>query len=368
MRKLPEDNNDAENGTPNRRKRKSKPGFALAMLLARKIKVRLTFPAAFPTETSTMIKTKKQIWTTLCGKDRKREMWEVAGFFRVAESLMERLLRKEDLPRKKFKELFITQDASDKSMFPNESMNITDMDESALEAEVVEPMFRLGGVDCFRNENPEERMADHSFLISNGLRSKPMLLVNLMLPWANILVYFELPGWFTDFDNLAEKDEDAEDVKAVKRFLSGDTEYQKKRLVILPVVVSAPRAIMLFVPKKKEMTIRCRSIPTNFVKHPRKELADGSELCPCLELEIDIRNTFSRMTSMVRGYFKSGALDGAFVISEPTDPPTDNVEPTACLGFFQLNRIDVDRCPYLPERDRMSIGEESRDTIPKHSE
>lgn len=50
----------------------------------------------------------------------------------------------------------------------------------------------------------------------NGLRDKPSCVVNLMTQWANISIYFELPEWLKDWDNIVEDEDDPDDVKALK--------------------------------------------------------------------------------------------------------------------------------------------------------
>jgi hypothetical protein len=51
----------------------------------------------------------------------------------------------------------------------------------------------------------------------NGLRVVPTLLVNMMTQWGCLLIYFEMPVWVKDFTtSLLEKEDDADDVKALK--------------------------------------------------------------------------------------------------------------------------------------------------------
>lgn len=53
----------------------------------------------------------------------------------------------------------------------------------------------------------------------NGLRDTPSFVVNVMTQWANILIYFELPSWIKNWDNIAEEADDHDDVKALKVIL-----------------------------------------------------------------------------------------------------------------------------------------------------
>lgn len=44
----------------------------------------------------------------------------------------------------------------------------------------------------------------------------PSFVVNILTQWANILIYFQMPEWVRDWDNLLEHDDDPDDVKALK--------------------------------------------------------------------------------------------------------------------------------------------------------
>jgi hypothetical protein len=43
-----------------------------------------------------------------------------------------------------------------------------------------------------------------------------MMVLNAIMPWANIVLYMEMPEWVTDFDNIELQDSDPEDVKCFK--------------------------------------------------------------------------------------------------------------------------------------------------------
>ncbi len=38
----------------------------------------------------------------------------------------------------------------------------------------------------------------------------------MMTQYANILIYFEMPSWVKDWDNIVEEEDDPDDVKALK--------------------------------------------------------------------------------------------------------------------------------------------------------
>ena len=60
-------------------------------------------------------------------------------------------------------------------------------------------------------------------------------MINILTVFGNIVVYFKLPDWVQDFDkSLIENEDDFPSIKALKRFLSGDDEYRKKVLKVMP--------------------------------------------------------------------------------------------------------------------------------------
>lgn len=132
-------------------------------------------------------------------------------------SLMNNLLRNQKLPHVRRSSL-IAQDGVAKSA-PPVDMGTFDMPKPAsLNDFVVNPLFRLRGMDVFtaNGGDPEANIADHPWLIQNGLRDKPTFVVNAMVQWGNIVLYFEMPEWVRDWDSIMEKDNDPDDVKALK--------------------------------------------------------------------------------------------------------------------------------------------------------
>jgi len=63
-----------------------------------------------------------------------------------------------------------------------------------------------------------EGLFAHGFASSlrNGLRDTPSFVVNIMSQWANILIYFQMPSWIKDWNNIVEEEGDPDDVKALK--------------------------------------------------------------------------------------------------------------------------------------------------------
>ena len=163
-------------------------------------------------------------WSTLT--HQTREAWETVGFVKVADPLMQRLLKNSDYARKPLKDVVAVQDGDgngpddragdDSTCGKIGAFDISRYDASTLENDVVAPCMTLRGMDIFLTDDPEDNLSSHPFLLKQGLRKKPTVLVNIIVQWANILVYFQLPDWFTDFDDIFEADDDANDVRAMK--------------------------------------------------------------------------------------------------------------------------------------------------------
>ena len=104
------------------------------------------------------------------------------------------------------------------------------------------------------------------------------------------------------------------------------------------------------------MTVQGSILPTKWIKHAAKTSPDGSTLHPCLELEVDIvsNSTLRSLGGMLRKYIKGISLDLAVIIAKPT--PNDPDEPSACVGLWRFDHIDVNRCPQLPSRSSSSLA------------
>jgi hypothetical protein len=81
---------------------------------------------------------------------------------------------------------------------------------------VVEPLLNLRGMDVFLTDDPEPECSNHPFLLEQGLRDYPTFTLNILSQWGNILIYFTLPNWVCNFEDIQEEDNDPDDVKALK--------------------------------------------------------------------------------------------------------------------------------------------------------
>jgi hypothetical protein len=65
-------------------------------------------------------------------------------------------------------------------------------------------------------------------------------------------------------------------------------------------------------------------------------------------------STLRSVSGMLRKYIQAISLDIAVIIAKPT--PNDPDEPSACVGLWRFDHIDVDRCPPLPSRSSNSFA------------
>ena len=86
----------------------------------------------------------------------------------------------------------------------------------SLDEFVVVPVLKLRGMDIFLTDEAESDMSTHPYLIQKGLRDRPMLVLNGLTHFANLLVYFELPEWVTSWDNIVEQENDPPETVALK--------------------------------------------------------------------------------------------------------------------------------------------------------
>ena len=191
----------------------------------------------------------------------------------------------------------------------------------------------------------------NSFLQRCGLRDTPTLVCNLMMPFGNMTAYFKLPDWFDDWSNIPEeKEDDPEDVKALKRFFLGDDEYRKARAKVVPFVVDGPLAIRLIKPAPMEVHIDGPRHPNTWTTVPKRvDPATGEVQHAIMELDVDLFSSkaIRKIINIIRPHLQSITIDVAIIISKPH--PEDADEPFACVGLWRIEKVDFEQCAVFPE-------------------
>ncbi|KAG7352460.1 DUF1336 domain containing protein [Nitzschia inconspicua] len=224
--------------------------------------------------------------------------------------------------------------------------------------EVSTPLCSIRGLDFFRTDAADPDMITHPYLIQNGLRSFPTFFINFLTMYGNILVYFKLPDWVTDWgQSLVEREGDPADVIALKRFLKGDDKYKIKCFKVMPELVNGPLAVKLLAPHN-------RAFPLNFqgfTSTTYAQEAPTKDQCPAMSLTVDLISN-STIRSMV-GIFKRNmhrmTVDFACIID-----PGEEDGPTCVLGLWRMDHLVDGDFPDLPDRyDEGGGNPEKTDSI-----
>ena len=339
---------------------------------------------ATSTSTPSLAEIPGDIWTTLEDATRRTKAymhWEKHVCDKPTEALMHRLLQYDDFRTKTVTssaaahqhsatsmeiqasievDLDGTEDAYDARM-KTERLGLVDTGNdraSVLQTKIeVDPLFKLRGMDVFRADGiPEERVWRQPILEQNGLRDVPTFIVNLMLPGANLVVYFQMPSWIKKFEDIVEEDDDAEDTKAFKRFLRGTDQYRNKRWKILPCLVDGPYIIKVMAPAEKEVTIAGGRVGATWHKYDESvDHQSGKKRAALLEVDcVLISNPGVRkICNIVLGQVKNVRIDCAMIVEKPY--LSEEKEPAACLGLWRMDKVDMNDSPLVPQKEEEQL-------------
>jgi len=233
----------------------------------------------------------------------------------------------------------------------------------------VEPLCKFRGMDMFVGDFPEKEIWKQPMLLKNGLRDTATVIGNMMLPTGNLVSYLQMPDWFDDWDNIPEETEDdPPDIKAFKRFFTGDLEYQRRRAKIIPMVVKAPYVVKMIAPNPSEMTMHTPRHPVS-VKKVNKVVdpATGETTAAAvMELGVDFYTSaaIGRIINVVMPHLGKITVDVAMVIHPPWEAEGEEVnEPSACIGVWRIDQVDFLSCAQLPEKPIEMVEEEIKDIM-----
>jgi len=203
----------------------------------------------------------------------------------------------------------------------------------------------------------------------NGLRDAATIIGNLMLPHGNLTSYLQMPDWFDDWDNIPEEmEDDPPDVKALKRFFSGDLEYQRKRAKIVPMVVKAPYVVKIIAPNACEMTMHTPRHPVNIKKVNKVVDPSTGETSAAALMEVCVdfytSAAIGRIINIVMPHLGSITIDVALVIAPPWGAEgAEANEPSACIGVWRIDKVDFMSCAQLPEQPMKVVEEEIKEIM-----
>ena len=227
----------------------------------------------------------------------------------------------------------------------------------------------------------------NKYLIRDGLRDKPTFIINIMTTWANISIYLEMPSWVKKFDSIVETESDSNEIKALKvtdflvffefkckhlynnfsltlsfvymfptkRFFNGSDEYRNQRFKIMPYLVKGPLIIKKLAPPPHQMRVHSAKLKCTWHKVDECVGSKGQTHAAIFEVDCDLvtNKTIRRFSSIVKSNVKNMVSDTAFFVSKP--PHEENEEPSACLGAWRMDHVDLARCPELPDEIDESI-------------
>jgi hypothetical protein len=119
---------------------------------------------------------------------------------------------------------------------------------------------------------------------------------------------------------------------------------------MVPSLVDGPMPIRMLAPPKREKVVNCDWMPISWNQHEEEIDANGTTMCPILEVTLDCMTSraIRSMAGLVKKYLYTLSIDVAIVIGTPQNQSV--VEPSACLGLWRFDHIDLSQCPHLPDR------------------
>jgi hypothetical protein len=119
---------------------------------------------------------------------------------------------------------------------------------------------------------------------------------------------------------------------------------------MIPSLVDGPMPIRMLAPPKREKVVNCDWMPIIWNQHEEEIDSNGNTLCTVVEATLDCMTSrpIRSMAGLVKKYLHFLSIDVAIVIATPDHQ--DEIEPSACLGLWRFNHIDISQCPHLPDR------------------
>jgi len=195
--------------------------------------------------------------------------------------------------------------------------------------------FPCRGVDVWLTDNPERHIARHPSIMGGRLLEDDTLLINFLLPFGNLVAYFSIPHVSEMPENVA---------KVWMKFIEGDQQYRDARLKLLPVVKEGPWIARKAVGPGTAPALLGKIIPLQYYfTHPHGKKKGMYEI----DVIITASTIAKGILNVVKGHTKNLTIAFSFIIEAISEEEL----PEMVLCSFQLQSLNLERCPQLPQCD-----------------
>jgi hypothetical protein len=199
--------------------------------------------------------------------------------------------------------------------------------------------FKCIGTELWLTRKGEEAMSNvgrHPAMLGGKLRDQPStLIINFMMPWGNLVSYFEIPS-STTHTGVAN---------SWRRFLGGGQKYRDAHLKLLPVVVEGPWICRQAIGAGNAPAVVGKALPLEYHEHLNND--DGLNN-KGKYFEVDLQVSASAIArgilGVVKSHTKSITIDLAFII-EGTE---EDELPENVLAAFRLHELDPSLAMEIP--------------------
>jgi hypothetical protein len=198
--------------------------------------------------------------------------------------------------------------------------------------------FPCRGVDLWLTDDAMTDIKRHPSMLGGKLNDVPTLVINFMMPWGNLVSYYEIP-----------KEIVPKSVATVwSKFVAGDQKYRDSKLKLLPVVVEGPWVCRKAIGGGNAPAVIGKALPVQYFD-------DSKGATGHFEVDLDVcASSVARgILSIVKNHTKNITIDLVWILEATGEAEL----PENVLGAFRLHSLDPDRCMLLPKFKESGDGE-----------
>ena len=189
--------------------------------------------------------------------------------------------------------------------------------------------FPCRGVDLWLTDNAMQDIKRHPAVLGGRLNDKPTLIVNFLMPWGNLVSYFE----------IKKSSMPAGTVTVWDKFVAGDQKFRDARLKLLPVVVEGPWVCRKAIGGGNAPAVIGKALPVHYFND-----TDGATGHFEADLDVCASSVARGILSIVKNHTKSITIDLVFIL----EAQASSELPEQVLGAYRLHSLDPSRCNILP--------------------